>query len=211
MKKIPDDLLSLVESAPIAMSLTDARIVRGSHPVVAASRRFYDVTGFSPGRMLGNDPRLLQGPDTQAAALRAMREAIAAGQASETMVVNYRASGERWDNYLIILPVRSEDGTVGQFVGAHFDVPERDAARSLAAHMDALQRHLAQFNAARALRGRAPIGLPPIWDGITPGEDLAARRLLLSRLGALSVALHDRSRTRTLRRADEPEALDFAP
>ena len=72
--------------------------------------------------------RLLQGPETDLAALEQIREAIAAGRDCEITLRNYRKGGAPFWNELLISPVADESGKITHYIGIQTDVTERRKA-----------------------------------------------------------------------------------
>lgn len=85
-------------------------------PVVFASEGFARLTGYKREDTIGRNCRFLQGEGTDPAQISAMREALEAGEVYEGMVVNYRADGTPFHNYLRLLPVRDHDERLVYYV-----------------------------------------------------------------------------------------------
>jgi diguanylate cyclase (GGDEF)-like protein/PAS domain S-box-containing protein len=124
-------LLRLHQNALDAISqgvlITDAN--RRTTYVNAA---FVELTGYTAEEMLGGSCAILQGPDTSAETVQAMREAMNRGEPFRGELLNYRKNGTPFWNELKIVPVRDDDGTITQFVGVQRDVTaRRDAMNKL--------------------------------------------------------------------------------
>ena len=90
-----------------------------------ANPAFAAVTGYDRNETLGQTPRLLQGPDTDEAALGRIRAALEADEPVREIVRNYRKDGSPYWNDLYIAPVRGEGGAVTHYVSIQDDVSER--------------------------------------------------------------------------------------
>jgi PAS domain S-box-containing protein len=96
-------------------------------PVVYANRAFETITGYRRDEVVGRNCRFLQGPETDPAAVAAVRKALQTGRACAVDLFNYRKDGTCFWNALTIAPVRDEAGRVTHFVGTQSDVTEQRA------------------------------------------------------------------------------------
>lgn len=94
------------------------------HPVIYCNPAFEKLTGYSRDEILGRNCRLLQGPDTDPAAIAKIRNAIRAQRPSLTEILNYRKDGTSFWNALMISPVGDDTGDVTRFVGVQTDITE---------------------------------------------------------------------------------------
>jgi PAS domain S-box-containing protein len=94
--------------------------------VAVASDGFYTLTGYSPQETLGRNCRFLQGKDTDPRAIRFMRYRLNSGLDCSIIVRNYKKNGEAFWNDLFMIPLRSPDGRVINFLGVQRDLPEDD-------------------------------------------------------------------------------------
>src|SRR5579883_1572289 len=67
-----------VESSTSSIIVTDPR--QPDNPIVLVNEAFCRLTGYRQEEILGRNCRFLQGPDTHPEAIKALREAIAAGR-----------------------------------------------------------------------------------------------------------------------------------
>ncbi|QDV26423.1 Blue-light-activated protein [Aureliella helgolandensis] len=119
-------------------------------PLIYVNEGFTRLTGFSIEETLGSNCRFLQGPETDPAAVRELREAIAEERKCEVELLNYRKDGSTFWNRLSITPVRNEVGQTTHFVGIQSDVTRRrvaelrlrDLNESLRSANDKMQRDL---------------------------------------------------------------------
>jgi PAS domain S-box-containing protein len=124
-----------LEVAPVAVTLLDAR--SSEYPVTQANPAFHELTGHSAEEIRGRDLRLLTGPDTDVAAVTALRDAMAAGRPARVLLKSYRRDGRPFWNDLATAPVVDEGGRLTHYVAAQHDVtslveaPVRQAARAI--------------------------------------------------------------------------------
>ncbi len=119
-----ENLLRIQDRAMHAASqgivITDA--LQPDHPIIYVNRGFESITGYSPDDAIGHSCRFLQGPDTDARSVVAIREAIDNARPVTIELLNYRKDGKTFWNKLSITPVRDDAGEVTHFVGIQSDV-----------------------------------------------------------------------------------------
>lgn len=93
--------------------------------VVYASPSFLRLTGYEHEDIIGHNCRVLQGPDTDPAAVAELRHAIANRENCSVEILNYRKDGEAFWNRVSISPVRDDAGVVTHFVGVQTDITAR--------------------------------------------------------------------------------------
>jgi PAS domain S-box-containing protein len=95
------------------------------------------LSGYPAAEVLGRNCRLLQGPETDLAAVGRIRRAIAAGEECREVLLNVRADGSTWWNECSLTPVTDATGAVVQYIGIQTDVSVRvQAERALATEKD---------------------------------------------------------------------------
>ena len=73
---------------------------RLDNPLIFVSDEFERQTGYAAAEALGRNCRFLQGPDTDPAAVQAIREALAAQTEITVDLLNYRKDGQPFWNRL---------------------------------------------------------------------------------------------------------------
>ena len=124
--------------------------------------------------VLGRNCRFLQGPRTDGASVRRIRERLAAGREHCETFVNYRRDGSPFMNLLMVAPLYDSRGVVRYHIGAQVDVS--GLARECAG-LDALQRLVARYeedsdNDVRdGYREGAPASAAPELRPVGPHQD----------------------------------------
>jgi PAS domain S-box-containing protein len=113
-----DLLLSLLEPDERDMSVVVSDPNLPDNPMIFVSEEFEAQTGYSPEESTGYNCRFLQGPDTDPAAVEAIRHALKARTRFTIDILNYRKDGTPFMNRLRIRPILDDRGALLYFIGA---------------------------------------------------------------------------------------------
>ncbi|KAH6648353.1 hypothetical protein BKA67DRAFT_661335 [Truncatella angustata] len=91
------------------------------NPVVYASDGFVQVTGYSRSEIIPRNCRFLQGPQTDRAAVRRIKEALVEGRETVELLLNYKKDGAPFWNLLYMAPLRDATGKIAFFLGAQIN------------------------------------------------------------------------------------------
>ena len=120
---LPESLFAQAHAAMSEVSLiTDAR-----QNILHVSESFTAITGHRPDDVMGKNCRLLQGPGSDPETKRAMRTALAAGEAFRGEILNYRKDGSAFWNDLSVVPLHDAAGRLTHFVSVQRDINTRMA------------------------------------------------------------------------------------
>ena len=118
-------LAAAIESAAESILVTDAETEPPGPRILYANAAHRRIFGYDIDEVIGQSPRMFQGPETDRAVLDRMRRRIEAGEAVQAETVNYRKDGTPFVLEWEIAPVRDDDGEIVQWVGTQRDVTER--------------------------------------------------------------------------------------
>jgi diguanylate cyclase (GGDEF)-like protein/PAS domain S-box-containing protein len=128
--------LRLLES--VAVHANDAILITEAEPldlpgprILYCNEAFVRTTGYSAEEVIGRTPRILQGPDTEAAARRLLRAAFAKWEPVTVELTNYRKDGTSFQVELSIAPVADDEGWFTHWISVQRDVTERKQAAEL--------------------------------------------------------------------------------
>lgn len=109
-----------------AILITEAEPIDKPGPrVVWANKVFYERNGYTPEEVLGQSPRILQGPDTDRATLDRVRVALENWQSIRAETLNYRKDGSTYWNEFEIVPIADEKGWFTHWVSVQRDITDR--------------------------------------------------------------------------------------
>lgn len=119
---LPEMLALLVEDHAEAIVLTDTDLAPPGPRVLYVNQAFLRMTGYDRAEILGNSPRILQGPRTSRLELRKLVRHLAAGKPYATTVANYRKNGERYLCGIDVRPLVGPDGNTLYFFAVEREV-----------------------------------------------------------------------------------------
>lgn len=137
-----------------ALAVTVADAFDPEQPLVWVNPAFTAITGWTAAEAVGRNCRFLQGPETDAAGRRRLREAVEQGVSVSVTLLNYRKDGTEFWNQVDLSPVRDVDGRIAHYVGIQTDVTARveseietrralDAEREARADAESTRRRMA--------------------------------------------------------------------
>ena len=109
-----------LEASPVAVSIAD--VSKPWQPLIYVNHAFSTMTGFSFEEAIGQNCKFLQGEQTQAASIAAIRQAITKNEPLDIEINNYRKNGDLFVNSLSIMPVFNDDGSVQYYVAVQQDI-----------------------------------------------------------------------------------------
>ena len=119
-----------VRHARIPLCISDPNLA--DNPIVFANDAFLRLTGYTEAEIIGKNCRILQGPDTTAESVDAVRRAINEHRVETVEILNYREDGSSFLNALQIGPILDDEGQLIYFFGSQLDISEKREAEVLA-------------------------------------------------------------------------------
>lgn len=117
---------SVVVNANDAVLITEAEPIENTGPrILYVNKAFLRMTGHSLEDVLGKTPRILQGPNTNQAALDKIRTALKRWKPVRVEVINYRKDGSEFWVELNIAPVMDETGWYTHWISVQRDITDR--------------------------------------------------------------------------------------
>jgi diguanylate cyclase (GGDEF)-like protein/PAS domain S-box-containing protein len=141
----------------VVNNLNDAILITEAEPfdlpgprILWANDVFYQSTGYEPADIIGQTPRILQGPLTDRSALKRLRTALEKWEVCRVEILNYKKDGSTFWNEFEVTPITNEVGFVTHWVAVQRDITERKRFE------EALKISESRF---RLVSETAPIGL----------------------------------------------------
>ena len=127
-----EEMLRLLESAVRqareAITITTARLEPPGPEIVFVNPAFTAMTGYSANEVIGQTPRVLQGPNTDQTTLDRMRQCLWQRQTFQCETINYRKDGTEFINEWTVAPILDKSFKVTHFVAVQRDITERKRA-----------------------------------------------------------------------------------
>ena len=118
---------SAVEQVNEGVVITDAQVTAPGPKILYVNPAFTRMTGYAEQELIGRTPRLLQGPETDAAVMARTRGALRRGESTEGEAINYRRDGSTYLAHWTIHPLRDRAGNLTHWVSVQRDASERRA------------------------------------------------------------------------------------
>lgn len=99
------------------------------YAVQYANPAFLEMSGYTLEELIGKSLKILQGPDTDQAVLKRLRDCLQKGERFEGQTFNYRKSGERYLVRWSISPVYDDAGVLVNYISVQADLTELYASR----------------------------------------------------------------------------------
>lgn len=116
-----------IENTTAAFLITGTQLEKPGPRVTYVNPAFTEMTGYAKEDIVGQTPRILQGPKTDRALLDRLRRQLEAGDRFHGETVNYRKDGTEYVLDWSIEPIRAQDGVVTHWVATQNDVTRQRA------------------------------------------------------------------------------------
>lgn len=124
-KKLADE--EIKKLGLVAKKTLNAVITTDANGIATwANEGFERITGFTVDELVGKKPgALLQGPASNPATVKKMREAIKKGKSFDGEIYNYAKDGHGYWLQLNITPLKDEDGKLTGFIAIESDITQK--------------------------------------------------------------------------------------
>ena len=119
------DFAAAVETAAESILITTGDLKAPGPAIIYVNPAFERMTGWSSREILGQSPRLLQGPKTDLRIFTDLEERIRRDGIWEGLTVNYRKDGSAFWMEWSIVPLKSDSGRAIQYLAVQRDVSAR--------------------------------------------------------------------------------------
>lgn len=116
-------LSEAVQATNTGMAICDARLP--DNPIIFANRAFSAITGHSPDKVIGQNLRILYGPDSDAANIQKIESGFEHYTAVQVEVKTIDSSKRSFWSHIQLNPIVSSDGVQTHFVVILTDITQR--------------------------------------------------------------------------------------
>jgi PAS domain S-box-containing protein len=134
------DAAAVIEAAAESILITTAELDKPGPSIVYVNPAFERMTGWSRAEVVGQSPRILQGPKTDLRILADLKEKLQSGKIWEGQTINYRKDGSEFWMEWSVVPLKTERDRVYQYVAIQRDVSARVATELRLREVEAVQR-----------------------------------------------------------------------
>jgi len=128
----PEQLMKLldvaVDQAKEAVLITSAQLDLPGPEILFVNPALCAMTGYSRDEIMHKTPRILQGPKSDRAMLKRLRDALGQGEPFSGETVNYRKDGGEYYVEWDITPIRAASGEISHFLSIQRNVTARKLA-----------------------------------------------------------------------------------
>jgi len=116
------DAFRMLESMTESILLTDADLKSPGPYIVYVNPAFEKMTGWKSEEIIGDTPRILQGPRTDYTIFHDLSEKLRQGEIWSGRTVNYRKDGSEFFMEWSIAPIRDKHNKIVQYLAVQRDV-----------------------------------------------------------------------------------------
>ncbi|MBC7758364.1 MAG: PAS domain S-box protein, partial [Phormidesmis sp. FL-bin-119] len=115
----------VLNSTSDAILITDAQPLGEPGPkIIYVNEAFKKMSGYTAEEVIGRNPRLLQGPDSNYEELKELGQKLRRWESSEITVLNYTKTGVPFWVHFAVSPVANEKGWFTHWISVQRDVTE---------------------------------------------------------------------------------------
>jgi PAS domain S-box-containing protein len=137
-------LSSAVEQCKDSVLITDAELDLPGPRILFVNSAFTEMTGYTSAEAIGRTPRILQGPHTDKAVIRRLRQNLESGEKFVGEGVQYRKDGTEYHQEWHIAPIQDAAGKITHYVAVQRDITKRKQAEA-----DLVQAHTEMVGISR--------------------------------------------------------------
>jgi len=140
------DFRAILENMTESILITDTRFDPPGPYITYVNPAFERMTGWSKEEVLGKNPRILQGPNTDLSIFGTMRHDLRKKRIWKGRTVNYKKDGSQFTMRWSIAPVSDDAGIIYQYLAVQNDVTkEVQIERQLETSRKAEQKRLIEI------------------------------------------------------------------
>ena len=140
-----------VEHANDPVVMTTTELSEPGPQIVYVNRAFTDLTGYTSDEVIGQTPRILQGPLTDRAEMTRMKLELQAGRSFVGETINYHKDGHSYHMEWSVYGLRDDEDVLHFYVAVQRDISARkEFERRIADQARELERANAQLERANA-------------------------------------------------------------
>lgn len=117
-----DDCNKILESMTQSILITTPEMDLPGPYIIYVNKAFEKMTGWKREEVLGKNPRILQGPNTDLQIFSNLRNILSKGEVWEGQTINYKKDGTQFYMEWSIAPVFDENGVIQKLLAVQRDI-----------------------------------------------------------------------------------------
>ncbi len=139
-------LQSVVLHANDSIVITEAEPLDAPGPkILFVNEAFCRMTGYRPEEVIGQTPRILQGPQTDRATLRRLKASLQRWEPTVVELLNYRKDGSKFWVEISLVSVANADGWYTHWIAIHRETSDRKRLETELLKMLQKERELSEL------------------------------------------------------------------
>ncbi|MGJ8638781.1 MAG: response regulator [Opitutaceae bacterium] len=118
-------LVNSLDQASDAILITDSNLERPGPTIIYVNEAMCRLSGYTASELLGQSPRIFQGPKTDRSTLDELKTKLRQGKIFIGMTTNYRKDRSEFILSWRVSPVLNETGQITHFISSQTDVTRR--------------------------------------------------------------------------------------
>ena len=128
--------------------ITDGEL-ESPHPIILwVNYQFEYLTGYTLNELVGQSPRILQGPKTDRATLDRLKKELSEGKTFDGGIINYRKDGSEFYKVWRIAPIKDKTGKTIYYFAVHQESSPENYKETLKNIIELQQDILSKLNAS---------------------------------------------------------------
>jgi len=126
---LPTTLDEALEASNEAIVITE---ITPPFNVVTVNKAWEDLCGYTKAECNGQSLRMIQGPETDLAAVETLMEHVLTGETAGTVLTNYKKGGKKFRNRVRVGPLFGENGDqITHLIGVLREIQDNSVNRSM--------------------------------------------------------------------------------
>ncbi|WP_155180739.1 PAS domain S-box protein, partial [Fulvivirga lutimaris] len=120
---------TIADQSRDAILITDNQLEKPGPVIEYVNEAYLKLCGYKRSEVIGNTPRLMQGPKTDKELLKNLKSKLNKGESFFGQTYNYKKNGDEFVNQWVISPIKDKSGKVIKYFAIIRDVSDAERAK----------------------------------------------------------------------------------